>query len=511
MCGVLGVVSNQPVNQDLYDGLSLLQHRGQDAAGIVTVDEEGRFSLRKDVGLVNEVIRTRHMRQLKGNMGIGHVRYPTSSGATNPAEAQPFYVNSPFGIALAHNGNLTNADILRQDLIQKQHRHLNTYSDSEILLNILADSLHAQVGHTTALTAMQIFAAVKSLNERVKGAYAVVAVIAGHGLLAFRDPHAIRPLCFGRRQTEEGAAYMFASESIALDGTGFELLRDLAPGEAIYIDESGQVYSAICAEDTSYTPCMFEFVYFARPDSIMDGISIHKARQEMGRHLAENIQKNWPDHDIDVIIPIPDTSRTSALKMAQILGVEYSEGLIRNRYIARTFIMAGQQQRRQSVRKKLNAIREEFQGKNVLLVDDSIVRGTTSKEIVRMAREAGAKKVYMASAAPPVIYPNVYGIDMPNQADFIAYRKSAQQVAEIITCDYLIYQNLSDLNSAILGLQPTFDRLDNSCFDGQYVTGDVDIARLETLAMQRVIQQKHVDDNAISGHDESQLSLHNQL
>ncbi|GBU09910.1 amidophosphoribosyltransferase [Gammaproteobacteria bacterium] len=501
MCGILGIVSNRAVNQDLFDGLNLLQHRGQDAAGIVTM-QNGQFFLRKDNGLVSDVIRTRHMRRLQGNIGIGHVRYPTA-GSASCAEAQPFYVNFPFGLTLAHNGNITNADLLKQELINQNSRHLNTLSDSEILLNVFADELYKQTQVLKqAISPMLIFAAIKGLHQRVKGAYAVVALIAGHGLVAFRDPNAIRPICFGTRKNAEHTDYMIASESIALDGTGFELARDLAPGEGIFISEEGEFYSALCADKTSYSPCMFEFVYFARPDSVMDGISIHKARQVMGRALAKNLETNWKDHDIDVIIPIPDTSRTSAWVMAGALNIEFSEGLVRNRYIARTFIMPGQSTRKKSVRQKLNPIKEEFAGKNVLLVDDSIVRGTTSEEIVRMAREAGANKVYMASAAPAVRFPNVYGIDMSNQADFIAHERTTEQVAIAIGSERLIYQSLADLTTCVHALNPAFSGFDNSCFDGVYITGDIDADAIKRLAQTRAL---HADQK----NDDSQLDLHN--
>lgn len=502
MCGILGIVAQQPVNQDLFDGLCLLQHRGQDAAGIVTT-QDGQFFLRKDNGLVGDVIRTRHMLRLKGNVGIGHVRYPTA-GSSSSAEAQPFYVNFPFGLTLAHNGNLTNADALKKELVDKNCRHLNTLSDSEILLNVFADELYKQTQVLKQdISPTLIFAAIKGVQKRVKGAYAVVALIAGHGLIAFRDPNAIRPVCFGTRQGPTQLEYMVASESIALDGTGFELVRDLAPGEGLYITEAGQFYSEICADKTAYMPCMFEFVYFARPDSVMDGISIHKARQVMGTALGLNVSKNWQQHDIDVIIPIPDTSRTSAWMMARALNVEFSEGLVRNRYIARTFIMPGQSARKKSVRRKLNPIKEEFAGKNVLLVDDSIVRGTTSEEIVKMARDAGAKKVYMASAAPAVRFPNVYGIDMPNHTDFIAHNRTTEEIAAAIGSEKLVYQTLEDLVVCVSKLNPKIDGFDNSCFDGIYITGDIDTQHLYHLAASRGSSNQETPEM------DNQLDLHN--
>ncbi|HXH03470.1 MAG TPA: amidophosphoribosyltransferase [Candidatus Competibacteraceae bacterium] len=501
MCGIIGIVGRGPVNQTLFDGLTMLQHRGQDAAGMVTCDN-GRLFLRKDNGLVRDVIRTRHMLKLTGNLGIGHVRYPTA-GTANSAEAQPFYVNSPFGIALAHNGNLTNAAQLKDELWRSDRRHINTDSDSEILLNVFAHELARC--DKLAISPDDIFDAVARVHARVRGAYASLAMITGYGILAFRDPYAIRPLCYGRRETEDGVEYCIASESIALDALGFTLIRDLKPGEALFISEDGEVYSRECAAHGRYSPCIFEIVYFARPDSIVDGISVHKARQYMGERLAAKIRREWPDHDIDVVIPIPDTSRTSALAMAQDLGVKYSEGFIRNRYIARTFIMPGQKIRKKSVRQKLNAIAEEFRGKNVLLVDDSIVRGTTSEEIIRMARDAGARKVYFASAAPPVRYANVYGIDMPAAHELVAHGRTVEEVAAFIGTDKLIYQDLDDLVAACRQCNPAICEFDVSVFTGRYVTGDIDCDYLANLAETRRDEAKDKGE----GTEANVIDLHN--
>lgn len=471
MCGIIGIVGKSEVNQSLYDGLTVLQHRGQDAAGIVTCDSNGQLFLRKDNGLVKDVFHTRHMRRLHGNMGIGHIRYPTA-GCSTSAEAQPFYVNSPFGIALAHNGNLTNTKVLRDELFQSDRRHLNTDSDSEVLLNILAHELQK----TSRLTpiAEDVFAAVTELHKRCNGAYAVVAMIAGVGMLAFRDPYGIRPVVIGKRETEEtGVEYIVASESVAIDTLDFTFVRDIAPGECVFIDINGNLESHQCAEAPINSPCIFEYVYFARPDSIIDGISVHKSRLRMGTKLAEKILREFPDHDIDVVIPIPDTSRSAALQLSYDLGVPYQEGFIKNRYIGRTFIMPGQKQRKKSVRQKLNAIDLEFRGKNVLLVDDSIVRGTTSQQIVQMARDAGARKVYFASAAPPVRFPNVYGIDMPSPVEFVAHDRNVDQIAKELGVDKLIYQDLNDLVDAVQ-YNDNVESFDTSCFDGNYITGDVD-------------------------------------
>ena len=470
MCGIIGIVGRSEVNQSLYDGLTVLQHRGQDAAGIVTCDDNDQLFLRKDNGLVKDVFHTRHMLRLKGNMGIGHIRYPTA-GCSTSAEAQPFYVNSPFGIALAHNGNLTNTKILKGELFQSDRRHLNTNSDSEVLLNVLAHELQK----TSKLTpgAEDIFEAVSQVHKRCRGAYAVVALIVGVGILAFRDPFAIRPLVIGKRTTEQGDDYMVASESVAIDSLGYTLVRDVEPGECIFIDKAGHFYSHQCAENPLKVPCIFEYVYFARPDSMIDGISVHKSRMRMGTKLAEKIKREFADHDIDVVIPIPDTSRTAALQLAYDLGVVYREGFIKNRYIGRTFIMPGQSERKKSVHQKLNPIGLEFEGKNVLLVDDSIVRGTTSQQIVQMARDAGARKVYFASAAPPVRYPNVYGIDMPSPHEFVAHERNVAQIGEELGVDYLIYQDLDDLIAAV-NKKSDIKRFDTSCFNGEYITGDID-------------------------------------
>ncbi|MGC9456959.1 MAG: amidophosphoribosyltransferase [Halothiobacillaceae bacterium] len=482
MCGIIGIVGHAPVNQTLYDGLTLLQHRGQDAAGILTCEDDRMF-LRKENGLVKDVFHTRHMRQLRGNMGIGHVRYPTA-GCDSAAEAQPFYVNAPYGIALGHNGNLTNVEELRRAVLIEDRRHLNTNSDSEVLLNVFAHELAAAPGLEPS--AEDIFEAVGRVHRRAKGAYAVIALLAGRGIVAFRDPNGIRPVCYGVRKNEAGQdEYMIASESVAIEATGFELVRDLAPGEAIFISAEGQVSTRQCAQDVHYSPCIFEYVYLARPDSIIDEVSVYRARMRMGERLAAKIQREWADHDIDVVIPIPDTSRTAALEIAVALNVKYREGFIKNRYIARTFIMPGQAQRKKSVRQKLNAIDLEFKGKNVLLVDDSIVRGTTCGEIIKMAREAGARKVYMASAAPPVRYPNVYGIDMPAANEFVAHDRSVDDICSAVGADRLIYQDIDDLVEAVRAGNPALKSFDCSCFNGEYITGDVDQSFLDGQAQRR--------------------------
>jgi amidophosphoribosyltransferase len=481
MCGIVGIVGRSIVNQSLYDALTVLQHRGQDAAGIVTCDQDKLF-LRKDNGMVRDVFRTRHMRRLQGNMGIGHVRYPTA-GSSSSAEAQPFYVNSPYGITLAHNGNLTNAGEIGEDLYKTDLRHINTNSDSEVLLNIFAHEL--QVLGKLVPTEEDIFTAVSAVHRRCKGAYAVVSMITGYGIVGFRDPFGIRPLCFGERESESGIEYMIASESVALQALGFTLIRDVMPGEAVFINTEGQLFTRQCASKPVYRPCIFEHVYLARPDSIMDGISVYKARLRMGEKLAEKIRRVWPDHDIDVVIPIPDTSRTSALQLANNLGVKYREGFIKNRYIGRTFIMPGQSERKKSVRQKLNAIELEFQGKNVLLVDDSIVRGTTCNQIIEMAREAGAKKVYFASAAPEVIFPNVYGIDMPAASELIAHGRTVEEVQKIIGADWLVYQDLPDLIASAREGNPKIEAFDCSVFNGEYVTGDIDEVYLKRLERMR--------------------------
>jgi len=477
MCGITGIVSHQNVNQELYDALTVLQHRGQDAAGIVTCDK-GRFYLRKDNGLTRDVFSDEQMIKLRGNMGIAHVRYPTA-GCSSSAEAQPFYVNSPFGLTLAHNGNLTNTDELKQQLFMDDQRHLNTNSDSEILLNVFAHELQA-LGKLR-IDENDIFQAVSAVHKRCKGAYAVVIMVAGYGVLAFRDPHGIRPLVFGERKLEQGSDFMIASENVALNVLDFELIRDVEPGEAVFIEATGKLHTKQCSEVVDHCPCIFEYVYFARPDSIIDDISVYKARLRMGEKLADKVLREWPDHDIDVVIPIPDTSRTSALQMANSLGIKFREGFMKNRYIGRTFIMPGQQKRKKSVKQKLNAIGLEFEGKNVLLVDDSVVRGTTSEQIIQMARDAGAKKVYFASAAPPVRYPNVYGIDMPAVEELIAHNRTEDQVGEAIGADKMIYQDLDDLIDAVQKGNSKITHFDTSCFNHEYITGDIDETYLERI------------------------------
>lgn len=481
MCGIIGIVGTENVNQSLYDGLTVLQHRGQDAAGMVTCDKR-RLYLRKDNGLVRDVFRTNHMLRLQGSMGIGHVRYPTA-GCFTSAEAQPFYVNSPFGITLAHNGNLTNAAELKRDLFRADRRHINTDSDSEVLLNVFAHELQ-QEGKLT-LDPDDVFEAVSGVHRRCHGAYAVVAMITGYGIVGFRGPYGIRPLVYGKRETPRGTEYIIASESVAIDSLGFELIRDVKAGEAVFIDINGNCHTKQCAKEHRTSPCIFEYVYFARPDSIIDGISVYKARLRMGEALAKKILRDFPDHDIDVVIPIPDTSRTAALQLSYELGVVYREGFIKNRYIGRTFIMPGQKQRKKSVRQKLNAIDLEFKGKNILLVDDSIVRGTTSKQIIQMAREAGAKKVYFASAAPPVKYPNVYGIDMPSVNELIGHNRDDKQICKAIGADWLIYQDLDDLIDAVRHGKAGVDSFDTSVFDGEYITGDVTQDYLNFIEEQR--------------------------
>jgi len=502
MCGIVGMVAKEHVNQALYDALMVLQHRGQDAAGIVTCDHN-RVFLRKDRGLVRDVFQAHHMVNLPGHMGVGHSRYPTA-GCTTSAEAQPFYVNSPYGIILAHNGNLTNVEALKQDLFAEDLRHINTDSDSEVLLNVFAHELAAH-GRPKLLPA-DIFKAVARVHRRCTGGHAVVAMIVGHGLVAFRDPHAIRPIVFGSRETGKGVEYMVASECVALDVLGFDLVRSLDPGEAIYVTTEGELHAEQCAEAPSFSPCIFEFVYLARPDSIIDDVSVHKARLRMGNRLADKILKEWgSEHAIDVVIPIPDSSRTAALPLAHKLGVKYREGFVKNRYIGRTFIMPGQTQRKKSVRQKLNAIDLEFKNKNVLLVDDSIVRGTTSKQIIQMAREAGANKVYFASAAPPVRCPNVYGIDMPTADELIAHGRSEHEVGEAIGADRIIFQDLADLEAAVRKGNSRLERFDSSVFDGDYVTGNVSEAYLEQLGLVRSDTAKASRD----GMPGDVLELHN--
>jgi amidophosphoribosyltransferase len=495
MCGIIGIVAKNPVNQAIYDGLTVLQHRGQDAAGMVTCDES-KLYLRKDNGLVRDVFHTRHMLNLKGNMGIGHVRYPTA-GCSSSAEAQPFYVNSPYGITLAHNGNLTNAETLKEDLMRDDLRHLNTNSDSEVLLNILAHELNAIGKPRDILKAKDIFHAVKKLHQRCKGGYAAVAMITGVGILGFRDPNGIRPIVFGERKTDIGTEFIIASESVAINALDYQLTRDIEPGEAVFITLDGEIHTLQCSDKQNYSPCIFEHVYLARPDSIIDGISVYKARLRMGEKLAKKILKLYPKHDIDVVIPIPDTSRTAALPLATKLDVKYREGFVKNRYIPRTFIMPGQNIRKKSVRQKLNAIGLEFKGKNVLLVDDSIVRGTTSREIVQMAREAGAKRVYVASAAPPVRYPNVYGIDMPTVGELIANNCTVDEVAKTIGADWLVYQDIEDLISSARAGNKKITEFDTSCFTGEYVTGDVStdyLAHIESIRNNYAKEKQNIDE-----------------
>ena len=481
MCGIVGLVSQGPVNQAIYDALTNLQHRGQDAAGIMT-EADGQLHLRKNNGLVRDVFQQHHMMRLRGQIGLGHVRYPTA-GSASMAEAQPFYVNSPYGIALAHNGNLVNADELTRLIVSHDRRHLNTNSDTEVLLNVFAHEL-GRLG-LDKLTPDAILSAVEAVHRRCSGAYAVVAMIINYGIVAFRDPNGIRPLTLGTRRTFTGMERMVASESVALDALGFDVDRDISPGEGVFIDKSGRVHSRKYTGDKPYTPCIFEFVYFARPDSIIDNLSVYKARLRMGEKLAAKILRLRPDHGIDVVIPVPDTSRTAAVQVAHELGVKYREGFMKNRYIGRTFIMPGAAERRASVRRKLNAIDLEFRGKNVLLVDDSIVRGTTSQQIIVMAREAGAKSVYFASAAPPVRHPNVYGIDMPAANELVANGRTIEEVQEIISADWLIYQDLKDLELAVDHEDANIDAFDTSCFSGEYVTGDVSSDYLEHLQLVR--------------------------
>lgn len=483
MCGIVGIVTvgENSVNQEIYDALTILQHRGQDAAGIVTCDN-GRFYQRKDNGLVKDVFRTRHMRDLLGNAGIGHVRYPTA-GSSSSAEAQPFYVNSPYGIVMGHNGNLTNAHELAEEIYRTDLRHLNTNSDSEVLLNIFAHELKEQ--GKLEIDSNDVFNAIRKVHKRVRGGYAAVGLISTIGVFAFRDPYGLRPCVVGERKTAAGTDYMVASESVALDGLGFSLVKDLAPGEAVVITDSGEITFEQCAENPVNSPCIFEYVYFARPDSMIDDISVYKSRLRMGEKLAEKILREWPDHDIDVVMPIPDTSRTSAIELANMLGKPYREGFIKNRYIGRTFIMPGQHLRKKSVRQKLNPIDLEFEGKNVLLVDDSIVRGTTSGQIVQMAREAGAKKVYFVSASPAVRYPYVYGIDMPSPSELVASGRTTEEVAEFIGCDKLIYQDLDDLIDAVSAGSDKVNKFDTSCFSGIYATGDITPEYLASLDASR--------------------------
>ena len=502
MCGIVGVISKSPVNQLIYDALLLLQHRGQDAAGIVTMQGTKCF-MHKARGMVKDVFRTRNMRALPGTVGLGQVRYPTAGNAYSEEEAQPFYVNAPFGIVLVHNGNLTNAHALKAELVDRDRRHINTESDTEVLINILAHELE-NAARDSALTPDVVFQAVSAVHKRVKGSYAVVALIAGYGLLAFRDPFGIRPLIYGTAQTADGPSVIVASESVALEGTGHQVVRDIAPGEALFIDPNGNVHTKQCADNPTLNPCMFEYVYLARPDSVIDGISVYQARLNMGETLAQRLISTMPPSDIDVVIPIPESSRPSAMQLAQKIGKPYREGFVKNRYVGRTFIMPGQSVRKKSVRQKLNAIGVEFKGRNVLLVDDSIVRGTTSKEIVQMAREAGANKVYMASAAPPVKYPNVYGIDMPTPEELIASGRTLDEIRDFIGADALIYQDVDAMKRVVGKLNPGVASFEASCFDGRYITGDVSVDDFKTMQTQRRSQQTEEDDPA-----RSRLALQN--
>jgi amidophosphoribosyltransferase len=491
MCGIVGVLSKTPANQLIYDALLLLQHRGQDAAGIVTMHGT-RCHMHKARGMVRDVFRTRNMRALPGTVGLGQVRYPTAGDAYSEEEAQPFYVNAPFGIVLVHNGNLTNAHALKDELFDIDRRHINTGSDTEVLINVLAHELEL-AARDLPLTPDAVFKAVAAVHRRVKGSYAVVAMIAGHGLLAFRDPFGIRPLCIGRRDTDPGPEWMVASESVALEGTGHRLVRDVAPGEALFIGLDGTLHARVCAAHPTLHPCMFEYVYLARPDSVIDGVSVYQARLNLGETLAQRVISTMPPSDIDVVIPIPESSRPSAMQLAYRIGKPYREGFVKNRYVGRTFIMPGQAVRKRSVRQKLNAIGMEFKGRNVLLVDDSIVRGTTSKEIVQMAREAGARRVYLASAAPPVRYPNVYGIDMPTREELIAHGRSVEEIRAFIGADALIYQDVDAMKRVVHALNPALSGFEASCFDGRYITGDVSSEDFAALDAQRLAQPDEDD------------------
>ena len=503
MCGLVAIVATEPVNQAIFDALTALQHRGQDAAGIVTC-EQGKLFLRKAHGLVRDVFRLRHMRRLRGNMGIGHVRYPTA-GTDDLSEAQPFYVNSPYGITLAHNGTLTNVKQLEKDLFQADRRHLNTSSDSEVLLNVFAHEL--QQLHKMKIDQNDIFHAVYGVHRRCRGAYAAVALVSGYGIVGFRDPLGIRPLVYGKRTTQRGDEYMFASESVALNALGFEDIADVQPGEAIWITKEGRLYKQQCSDQPSYHPCLFEIVYLARPDSVMDGISVYKVRLRLGEHLAEKIKQESPKLPVDVVMPIPDTSRPAALSLAQRLGVKFREGFIKNRYIGRTFIMPGQQLRRHTVRQKLNTMDLEFKDKNVLLVDDSIVRGTTSEEIIRLARKAGAKKVYFASAAPAVRFPNVYGIDVPSADELIAHKRTVEEVRQAIGADALFYQDLQQLVSAAQEGNAGITRFEDSVFSGNYISNDISETYLAQLAQMRSDKTRETH----RGDDQMMVGLHNEV
>lgn len=503
MCGIVGIVGSSPVNQSIYDALTVLQHRGQDAAGIATI-ESNRFRLRKANGLVKDVFEARHMQRLQGNSGIGHVRYPTA-GSSSASEAQPFYVNSPFGITLAHNGNLTNVNQIRDKLFEKDRRHINTTSDSEVLLNVLAHEIDTVKG---MVTSADVFRAVTNVHRTVRGAYGVVAMIIGHGMVAFRDPHGIRPLCLGSRLDANGKReYMVASESVALDAISFEFMRDIAPGEAVYVTLNGELFTQQCADHPQLNPCLFEFVYFARPDSFIDNISVYSARVAMGERLGQRIKSEFSHLDIDVVIPIPETSCDTALRIAQAIDKPYRQGFVKNRYVGRTFIMPGQQQRKKSVRRKLNAIRSEFKDKNVLLVDDSIVRGTTSKQIIEMARDSGAKKVYLVSAAPEIRYPNVYGIDMPSANELVAHARTNEEICLEIGADGLIFQTQEDLVAAVGAFNPDIKQFEASVFDGVYVTGDIDRNYLEAIESLRNDEAKHQQEMQ---QDLANLEIHNE-
>ncbi|MFZ7275213.1 amidophosphoribosyltransferase [Avibacterium avium] len=502
MCGIVGIIGQSPVNQAIYDGLTVLQHRGQDAAGIVTIDDENRFRLRKANGLVSDVFQQVHMLRLQGNAGIGHVRYPTA-GSSSVSEAQPFYVNSPYGLTLVHNGNLTNSEQLKKTLFERARRHVNTNSDSEVLLNILA--YHLDHIYTQHLSAEDIFHAIKATNNDIRGAYACIAMIIGHGMVAFRDPNGIRPLVLGKREEKGKTEYMFASESVALDVVGFEFVRDVQPGEAVYITFDGKLYAQQCADKPKLNPCIFEYVYFARPDSYIDGVSVYGARVHMGERLGEKIAREWQDLDIDVVIPVPETSNDIALRIAHILNKPYRQGFVKNRYVGRTFIMPGQTQRASAVRRKLNTISSEFKGKNVLLVDDSIVRGTTSQQIVDMARAAGAKKIYFASAAPEIRYPNVYGIDMPTKHELIAYGRDVDEIAKLIGVDKLIFQDLDALTQSVQQENPAIKGFDCSVFTGEYITGDITAEYLDQIADLRNDSAKKKREK-----DATNLEMHNE-
>ena len=496
MCGIVGLFSHEPVNQRLYDSLLLLQHRGQDAAGIATLDGL-TFHMHKAMGLVRDVFRTRNMRDLSGNCGVGQVRYPTQGNADSNEESQPFYVNAPYGIMFVHNGNLTNAEALKQELYDTGRHHIKPTSDSEVLLNVFADEL-SRLTLNCKISPEIVFEAVRGVHKRVTGAYACIALIAGKGLLAFRDPYGIRPLCYGVKETESGRDVIFASESDVLEAQEYQDFIDVAPGEAVWVDMQGEMHKAQCAENPRLVPCAFEYVYLARPDSVIDGISVYGARLRLGEYLAHEVARRIPVDEIDVVMPIPDSSRPATQQLAQRLRLPYREGFIKNRYVGRTFIMPGQAIRKKTVRQKLNAMAVEFKGKNVLLVDDSIVRGTTMREIVRMTKQAGAKKVFVASAAPRVCFPNVYGIDMPTRAELICGDgKTDDEVAKLLEADAVIYQRLEDLKAALHDMNPSIEAFECSCFDGEYVTGDVTeeyLAKLEAQALAAKAAPKKAED-----------------